>query len=211
MHAQSPKDRSRSPHRTNGTAASSQSQSTPKKHAAAAAHADEPSTVKTESGAHESSARTKKDLDTQLRLKSLKVGDPVERRASPRRFSRQTFIQAFVSEASSSASTHDEQVKALENACTKEFHDLSPDRIRRMIRSVSKLRKSHPSSSHLHASNSFIHQVCALAKGPCHIAHFSSPRIQRTVYRRARIDSVPANARRRTDRIPRRTTRHRKL
>jgi hypothetical protein len=70
MHAQSPKDRSRSPHRTNGTVSS---QSTPKKHAAATAHADEPSTVKTEAAADESSARTKKDLDSQLRLKSLKV------------------------------------------------------------------------------------------------------------------------------------------
>ena len=46
-------------------------------------------------------------------------------------------------------------MKALENACIKEFRDLSLDRIRRMIRSIFKVRKSHQSS---HTTNSYLSQ-----------------------------------------------------
>ena len=65
-----------------------------------------------------------------------------------------------MNESTSIGSTYDEQVKALESACIEEYRDLSLDRIRRMIRSVLKLRKSHPSSSvHSHTTSPFLHQV----------------------------------------------------
>ncbi|CAF3833461.1 unnamed protein product [Rotaria sp. Silwood1] len=50
-------------------------------------------------------------------------------------------------------------MKALENACIEEYHDLSADRIRRMVRSALKLRKTQPSSStHSHTTSPFLHK-----------------------------------------------------
>lgn len=51
----------------------------------------------------------------------------------------QAFLQTLVNDLSTLGSTSDEQIKALENTCVKEFRDLSLDRIRRMIRSVLKV------------------------------------------------------------------------
>lgn len=53
-----------------------------------------------------------------------------------------------------SSSVGDEQIKAMENACTNEYRDLSLDRIRRMIRSVLKVRKSQSTNT-----TSFVTQV----------------------------------------------------
>ena len=53
-----------------------------------------------------------------------------------------------------SSSVGDEQIKAIENTCTNEYRDLSLDRIRRMIRSVLKVRKSQPTNT-----TSFLTQV----------------------------------------------------
>jgi hypothetical protein len=60
-----------------------------------------------------------------------------------------------MNESSPIGTTYDEQVKALESACIEEYRDLSLDRIRRIIRSVLKVRKSHPPTT----SSSFLHQV----------------------------------------------------
>lgn len=46
-----------------------------------------------------------------------------------------------------SSSVGDEQTKAIETACTNEYRDLSLDRIRRMIRSILKVRKTTTSLS----------------------------------------------------------------
>ena len=67
----------------------------------------------------------------------------------------QTFIQTLIQGSTSIGTTYDEQAKVLENACIEEYRDLPLDRIRRMIRSVLKARKSHAPT----ASSSFLHQV----------------------------------------------------
>ncbi|CAF1455359.1 unnamed protein product, partial [Adineta ricciae] len=84
--------------------------------------------------------KIKKENDSQLRMKSLKL-----------------FIQTLMNDSSSLGSTYDEQVKKLETTCMKEFRDLSHERIRRMIRSVFKGQKSpqnHPTTtSHSNETN----------------------------------------------------------
>ncbi|CAF1083763.1 unnamed protein product [Rotaria sordida] len=149
MLAHSPKDRSRSPHRNNEitlnqTNSSSSSSST--KHLSSTIQSsnqnDTSSQIDTSSNdaniQNNNNNKAKKENESQLRMKSLK-----------------SFIQALINDSSSLGSTYDEQVKALENACIKEFHDLSLDRIRRMIRNIVKMRKSQQSS---HTTNSFLHQ-----------------------------------------------------
>ncbi|CAF5177489.1 unnamed protein product, partial [Rotaria magnacalcarata] len=148
MLAHSPKDRSRSPHRNNNN---NNNETTVNQTNSSGQHLS--STLKSSSQNDTSSQidtsnndanisnnnKSKKENESQLRMKSLK-----------------SFIQALINDSSSSlGSTYDEQVKALENACTKEFHDLSSDRVRRMIRNIFKVRKSQQSS---HSTNSFLHQ-----------------------------------------------------
>lgn len=95
MLAHSPRDRSRSPHRP------------------------------TSPSRGDSTSKSKKDNDQQLRLKSLK-----------------SFIQTLSKDLSLLGNTTDEQNKGLENACIREYPDLSLDRIKKMIRSLTRERKS---------------------------------------------------------------------
>ncbi|CAF1338576.1 unnamed protein product [Adineta steineri] len=146
MLAHSPKDRSRSPHRTNGTTVTHTNPSSSRKHSSnqndtSSQNDTSNNDVNTHNNNNNNSNKTKKENDSQLRMKSLK-----------------SFIQTLINDSSSLGSTSsDEQEKAIENACKKEFRDLSHDRIRRMIRSIFKGRKSHQSSSS-HTTNSFLHQ-----------------------------------------------------
>ncbi|CAF2399853.1 unnamed protein product [Rotaria sp. Silwood2] len=145
MLAHSPKDRSRSPHRNNNETIVNQTNSTSSKHLSSAIQAsnqnDTSSQIDTSSNdvnIQNNNNKAKKENESQLRMKNLK-----------------SFIQALINDSSSLGSTYDEQVKALENACIKEFGDISLDRIRRMIRNIFKMRKSQQSS---HPTNSFLHQ-----------------------------------------------------
>ena len=127
MLAHSPKARSRSPHRTNGNPPESTSQNDLNNH-----------DVNPTNHNHKS----KKENDSQLRMKSLKVRTNILLDLNPLTsiflFS-QAFLQTMINDLSTLGSTSEEQIKALENACVKEFRDLSLDRIRRVIRSVFKV------------------------------------------------------------------------
>ncbi|CAF1518368.1 unnamed protein product [Adineta steineri] len=128
MLAHSPRDRSRSPH--NSTETSSV------KSIYQSNQDDIPNQIESNSN-----SKNKRDSESQQRMRSLK-----------------TFIQTLINESKSIGSTYDEQVKAIENACVGEYRDISLDRIRRMIRNILKLRKSHQSSVHSHTTSSFLHQ-----------------------------------------------------
>jgi hypothetical protein len=120
MLAHSPKDRSRSPHRTNGNQ----------------------NDTSTQNDAHTTNNKSKKENESQIRLKTLKVIFKKKQLNIFYLFFFQSFIQTLINDPSSLGSTYDEQVKAVENACVKEFHDLSLDRIRRMIRSIFKVSQN---------------------------------------------------------------------
>ncbi|CAF1581633.1 unnamed protein product [Rotaria sordida] len=130
MLAHSPRDRSRSPHSTDGTSSAKQLH-----------HSNQNDS----SGQIESTdnSKVKKENESQQRIKNLK-----------------SFIQTLINESTSTGSTYDEQLKTLESACIEQYRDLSIDRIRRMIRSTLKLRKTQSSSSthSSHTTSSFVHK-----------------------------------------------------
>ncbi|CAF1074966.1 unnamed protein product [Rotaria sp. Silwood1] len=129
MLSHSPRDRSRSPHSTDGTSAAKQLHH---------ANQNDPSSQIESTD----NSKMKKENESQQRIKNLK-----------------SFIQTLLNESTSIGSTYDEQMKTLENACIEEYHDLSADRIRRMVRSALKLRKTQPSSStHSHTTSPFLHK-----------------------------------------------------
>ncbi|CAF3395042.1 unnamed protein product [Rotaria sp. Silwood1] len=152
MLAHSPKDRSRSPHRNNETTVNqTNSSSSSSKHLSSTIQTSNQNGTSSQIDTTSNDANTqnnnnnnnnnnkaKKENESQLRMKSLK-----------------SFIQTLINDSSSLGSTYDEQVKALENACIKEYRDISLDRIRRMIRNIFKMRKTQQSS---HTTNSFLHQ-----------------------------------------------------
>ncbi|UJR09735.1 hypothetical protein I4U23_013964 [Adineta vaga] len=132
MLSHSPRDRSRSPHNTNET---STTKSTHQSN-------EDDALNQTESNTNNNNNKVKRENESQQRMRSLK-----------------SFLQTLINESTSIVSTYDEQVKALETACIEEYRDLSLDRIRRIIRSVLKSRKSHQSPSiHSHTTSPFLHQ-----------------------------------------------------
>ncbi|CAF3181744.1 unnamed protein product [Rotaria sp. Silwood2] len=129
MLAHSPRDRSRSPHSTDGTSSVKQMHHS---------NQNDPSSQIESTD----NSKVKKENESQQRIKNLK-----------------SFIQTLINESTSIGSTYDEQMKTLENACIEEYRDLSVDRIRRMIRSALKLRKTQPSSStNSHTPSPFLHK-----------------------------------------------------
>ncbi|CAF3340662.1 unnamed protein product [Rotaria socialis] len=132
MLTHSPRDRSRSPHSSDGTSSVKQTHQSNQN--------DSSSQIESTDN-----SKDKKENDSQQHMKNLK-----------------SFIQTLLNESTSTIdSTYDEQMKILESACIEEYRDLSTDRIRRMIRSALKLRKTQPSSSNAtsHTTTSpFLHK-----------------------------------------------------
>ncbi|CAF0981172.1 unnamed protein product [Adineta ricciae] len=136
MLAHSSRDRSRSPHNTNETSTIKSIQESDQD------DTTNPVESNNNSNNNSNSNKAKRENESQQRMRSLK-----------------TFIQTSINESTSLGSTYDEQVKALETACIEEYRDLSLDRIRRIIRGVLKVRKTHQSSSlHPHTASPFLHQ-----------------------------------------------------
>ncbi|CAF1958905.1 unnamed protein product [Rotaria magnacalcarata] len=132
MLAHLPRDRSRSPRSSDGTSSMKQTHQSNQNDSSSQIESTDNSKVKREN-------------DSQQRMKNLK-----------------SFIQTLLNESTSTiGSTYDEQMKTLESACIEEYRDLPTDRIRRMIRSALKLRKTQPSSSAATShtiTNPFLHK-----------------------------------------------------